>query len=898
VWLDFEDIILEKSKTVSLVSYEEITKIAEQAGIFEKDEIEHSIRFLSDLGTLQYFEKNGLNNTVVINPQWIVDVMSCVVTVKESCIQDGKLYHKDLNKIWQAYDPSLHEWMLNLTEVFDLTFRIPNKEMNLVPCLLPDREPVYYWPNINENKTIKLKEFKVVYSFSYLPAGLFNRLQVRLFQYSDISIIWKNGSFLNKNNHIALISQNKKSLISIKVQGIKPENIIFIIHEVLEALINESFHGIQYDYEFPCPDCVDSQITEPCLFSSSLLKRANDLKAPFLQCHKFFHVISIPEMLSIMPVEGLKNFDFNLDSSLRDIKQMKNNLKYDIFFWYCIEDTKQSSCSPLKVIDLIKKENYKIWHLKLDNNDEKIDKLTYKMKESKLAILCISDNFAKDEKCLQIFELVKNIIKKNYILIEFGEKGKNEWLKNATFASVSTDSRVIMQDPKRFNSKVTELFELLDRQLSFKNKSINNEQQLDVFISYRWSNSHDAIRKGTQPTKTSLGWLDPRSLIDFFKKNNINAWLDIEEASQEPQGLFGQITKGLNEASVMVACISDEYCVSENCLLEFRFAHSSLRKPIVKAIVGTGNEWKKHEISFLSGSYTEINFQYENLNAYDQLLEWVKNEIGKLNEKNKLKKTAETNETRLRLAEYNNASIQELYELTQRKFLKQLIQISDKMITIKAYPRLIFIDLIENDLVESIQRKTIYNTLNDSNNDRLLIPCLRLMCENEEGWHPVSTFFGHTNTNLLTGSSSFNSYLLRIMNILKYGNLTNELTIFLSKQGTQIINEIENKPCEYDLIESYGLLRKILINDFETGNIWSMNNLELNNNNQDVYDRIGLERCELKNGKILWLCKNHVSKTQANVLSNNYADTSGIIESNQNRMLNHLKDNNNLNIFE
>ena len=82
----------------------------------------------------------------------------------------------------------------------------------------------------------------MLYKFAYLPAGLFNRaqvklressvlkpviclsgvmlkifclfhcqlyLQVRLFNFSDGKIIWKNGSFLKKNKHLALIKQEK-----------------------------------------------------------------------------------------------------------------------------------------------------------------------------------------------------------------------------------------------------------------------------------------------------------------------------------------------------------------------------------------------------------------------------------------------------------------------------------------------------------------------------------------------------------------------------------------------------------------------------------------------------------------------------------------------------------------
>lgn len=34
-------------------------------------------------------------------------------------------------------------------------------------------------------------------------------LQVRLFNFSDGKIIWKNGSYLKKNKHLALIRQEK-----------------------------------------------------------------------------------------------------------------------------------------------------------------------------------------------------------------------------------------------------------------------------------------------------------------------------------------------------------------------------------------------------------------------------------------------------------------------------------------------------------------------------------------------------------------------------------------------------------------------------------------------------------------------------------------------------------------
>lgn len=134
----------------------------------------------------------------------------------------------------------MHQWILKLTEEFDLTFAIEEQKMSIVPCMLPEKEPAYVWPELNENDPVKLKEMKIIYSFDNVPNGLFNRAQVRLYELSNSSIIWKKGSFLTKNNHIALfLNKPDTKQIQLKVQGVKPENIVFLIHEVIESLINE-----------------------------------------------------------------------------------------------------------------------------------------------------------------------------------------------------------------------------------------------------------------------------------------------------------------------------------------------------------------------------------------------------------------------------------------------------------------------------------------------------------------------------------------------------------------------------------------------------------------------------------------------------------------------------------
>jgi hypothetical protein len=143
VWLNVEKIIADCKDDI--LEYDKVKEIAHNAGIFDPGEVLQAVQFLHDLGSLQYFSSEHLKNYVVINPQWIVNVMACIVSIKDSPVKDGRLFYSDIGIIWQDYDAHLHPWILKLTEAFDLTFPVPDQNMNLVPCLLPEEEPEVYY---------------------------------------------------------------------------------------------------------------------------------------------------------------------------------------------------------------------------------------------------------------------------------------------------------------------------------------------------------------------------------------------------------------------------------------------------------------------------------------------------------------------------------------------------------------------------------------------------------------------------------------------------------------------------------------------------------------------------------------------------------------------------------
>jgi leucine-rich repeat kinase 2 len=434
------------SKT-NLLDYHEIEAIASDYGIFDKSELSQCIQFLHDLGSLMYFNNEFLKNKVIINPQYMVDLMACLVSINNSFIQEGRLYHSDLAKIWSKYDAKLHTWILKLTERFDLTFAVPDESMNLVPCLMADWPPANLpmdelWSHekslikSNCNDLITNKETRTIYVFEYLPAGLFNRAQVRLYQLTNNKIIWRNGSLLSKNKqHIALITRNEdENKIIVRAYGMQPENLVFLIHEVIEQLIVESFNGVVYDFWFPCPDCfrnngdetatMNDMAIESCMYSASLVRHATQKKACFLQCRHNFHCVPCVDLHAIMPPDTMDSYDMQLRHSVRELKHLKQKLTYDVCIVYAINDTMNSKIVSPQLIkqDLVKLE-YSCWFSEKPQL-VKLDAIALILRNASVVLFCISDNFVNDKTCVEIFHYARNVpIQISFVLI------KNKFIK-------------------------------------------------------------------------------------------------------------------------------------------------------------------------------------------------------------------------------------------------------------------------------------------------------------------------------------------------------------------------------------------------------------------------------------------------------------------------------------
>ena len=87
----------------------------------------------------------------------------------------------------------------------------------------------------------------------------------------------------------------------------------------------------------------------------------------------------------------------------------------------------------------------------------------------------------------------------------------------------------------------------------------------------------------------------------------------------------------------------------------------------------------------------------------------------------------------------------------------------------------------------------------------------------------------------------------------------------MTDEGRKLLNEFESRAVadEKSIIESYHSLRSYFVSQIEAGNILLAGSL----NTENLF---GLERCELKNGQINWLCHEHVKSQDAKVLTDSF----------------------------
>ena len=77
----------------------------------------------------------------------------------------------------------------------------------------------------------------------------------------------------------------------VRAQGFRPENFLFLVHEIIETLIAESYAGVHYDFLVPCLEClnmVSTLMEDFCIYLLTIQRGCHSLTGKNLWKMNFF----------------------------------------------------------------------------------------------------------------------------------------------------------------------------------------------------------------------------------------------------------------------------------------------------------------------------------------------------------------------------------------------------------------------------------------------------------------------------------------------------------------------------------------------------------------------------------------------------------------------------------
>ncbi|EGC33244.1 hypothetical protein DICPUDRAFT_49056 [Dictyostelium purpureum] len=191
---------LQKERYIDYEDYENECNLSH----LQPEDVKGATEFLHNLGIILHFDTPTLRNLVVLDPQWLADVMSSLITFSHNWIKKGILNHSELVAVWGGkYDQSLWPLLLKLLEKFEVSYELPNVQKSLIPSLLPE-EPEGEVLSIKDKEWLSLPQaiesgrcqiFGCDYNFNFMPLGFFARLLLRILLINGIEVrtYWRNG---------------------------------------------------------------------------------------------------------------------------------------------------------------------------------------------------------------------------------------------------------------------------------------------------------------------------------------------------------------------------------------------------------------------------------------------------------------------------------------------------------------------------------------------------------------------------------------------------------------------------------------------------------------------------------------------------------------------------------
>jgi GTPase SAR1 family protein len=261
------------------------------------DSKEQSIltQWLHDLGDILYFQdKEGLEDIVILKPQWVTEYISKVLESEEVINSGGILTAQEMKRLWHNLPSTMREHFLRLMERFDLSYRDDERQISLIVERLPQKQPDYQtrWDEIQTQDNCKT--ITMTFKLNTLPAGIPTWFIARSHRFTT-NTHWRSGALFAHENHLALIQASERdNIVQLSVRGPNPSNFFALLKDGLEVTL-ERFPGLKIERKIPCL----GHQGQPCPHEfdyDQLVKRYERNKLT-IECEESFEDVSVPQLL-------------------------------------------------------------------------------------------------------------------------------------------------------------------------------------------------------------------------------------------------------------------------------------------------------------------------------------------------------------------------------------------------------------------------------------------------------------------------------------------------------------------------------------------------------------------------------------------------------------------------
>ena len=157
------------------------------ADIQDEEELKTATLFLTDVGSLLHYDdrSHNLHELYFMDPHWLCDMMSKVVTVKERnpFIKNGILYSKDIHLLFKddQFPWKYFKQYLTLLDRFEIALLLDNRRV-LIPSMLPQERPKHLSTagGSTPSKEGLVYSRYILFNAADTPPGFWDRLLSRI----------------------------------------------------------------------------------------------------------------------------------------------------------------------------------------------------------------------------------------------------------------------------------------------------------------------------------------------------------------------------------------------------------------------------------------------------------------------------------------------------------------------------------------------------------------------------------------------------------------------------------------------------------------------------------------------------------------------------------------------